>query len=265
MQNQTAAGIAPTVTGSRRRVERWFYIGAALFMILLSMAGFGPSLIDQSRRNAPPTPLVMAHSIVTSAWLLLFLTQATLVATRRIAVHRRVGRVGPVLALGLILVGGIASIELARRGYDLSGDLTRAFAIPGKRRPGAVSVLLFPFSELLTFGVLVAAGLWYRHRREIHKRLMLLALVPLATEPVVHMVGHAIGYWPTHGGAGRIIGPTITLLLLSVSAIHDRVSHGRIHPVSVWVPLVVFAWMNAVPFVVLPSDAWHHLSAWLIR
>ena len=75
---------APAETGSRRRVERCFYISAGLFMILVSVAGFGPSIIDQSRRNAPPTPLVIAHGIVASAWLLLFLAQATLVATGRV-------------------------------------------------------------------------------------------------------------------------------------------------------------------------------------
>ena len=59
---------APAETGSRRRVERWFYISAGLFMILVSVAGFGPSIIDQSRRNAPPTPLVIAHGILIFAW-----------------------------------------------------------------------------------------------------------------------------------------------------------------------------------------------------
>ncbi len=56
-----------------------------------------------------------------------------------------------------------------------------------------------------------------------------------------------------------------TQLLLSVSAIHDRVSHGRIHPVSLWVPVLVFAWMNLLPFVVLPSTTWREFAAWLIR
>jgi len=65
-----------------------FYVGAAIFVILLSMIGFGPSIIDQSRRNAPSTLLVIAHGIAVGRWLLLFLTQAILVATGRTAVHR---------------------------------------------------------------------------------------------------------------------------------------------------------------------------------
>jgi hypothetical protein len=34
--------IAPLVTGRQRRVKHWFYINAALFIILLSVVGFGP-------------------------------------------------------------------------------------------------------------------------------------------------------------------------------------------------------------------------------
>jgi hypothetical protein len=86
--------IASHGPGGARRMESSFYIGAALFMILLSVVGFGPSIVDQSRRTAPSTLLVMAHGFAVGAWLLLFLTQAILVATRRTAVHRRLGN-GP--------------------------------------------------------------------------------------------------------------------------------------------------------------------------
>src|SRR5262245_36136817 len=96
---EQAVGIAPDWTGRRRRVDRWFYISAGLFMVLFGIAGFGPSIINQSSRNVPLplTPLVTAHAIVSSAWLLLFVTQATLVAIGRTAVHRRVGIAGLVL------------------------------------------------------------------------------------------------------------------------------------------------------------------------
>jgi hypothetical protein len=255
---------------TRRRVERWFYISAGVFMIVLSEVGFGPSIVQQSGRTAPPEPLVIAHGAVAVAWLLLFLTQALLVATRRTAVHRRLGIIGPVFAVALILVGYLVLIDFGRRGYDLSGDIVRALrrnagplAPPGSARVDP-SVLLFPLSELLEFAVLVAAGLWYRHRPEIHKRLMLLALVPLSAEPVLHLVGRLSNTWPNLHGAGIAVGVPITILLLSASAIHDRLSQGRIHPVSLWVPILLFAWQNALGLVIFPSAAWHRFAAWLI-
>src|SRR5262245_21347539 len=107
------------------------------------------------------------------------------------------------------------------------------------------AVVLFPLGALLSFGVLVAAGLWYRHRAEIHKRLMLLAMVPILIDPILHLVGHVAGRWPTLRGMGTPISTAATLLLLSASAIYDWWSRRRIHPVSFWVPILLFVWQIA--------------------
>ena len=48
-----AAAVRPKVSHHNRKGR--FYVGATVFVILLNMAGFLPSLIDQSRRVAPPT------------------------------------------------------------------------------------------------------------------------------------------------------------------------------------------------------------------
>ena len=219
MPEQATAVIAPVATERPHRVKRWFYISAGLFMILLSVTGFGPSIIDPSNRNAPPTPLIIAHGIVSGAWLLMFLTQATLAATRRIAVHRRLGIVGPVLAVVMIVLGYMTIIEEARRGYDLSGDLTRASATLGSPPPSAAELKALNVGSglagFMTFGLLVAAGVWYRHRPEIHKRLMLFALMPLAIEPVIHLQGYVIGRWSASPSVLGIIGMAIMILLLS--------------------------------------------------
>src|SRR5262249_12470735 len=94
-------------TGRQQRVDRWFYINVALLMILLNFVAFGPSILNPSGRRVPLpfTPLVTAHAIVSVAWLLLFLMQATLIATKRIAVHRRLGMVGPALAAVFVVLG----------------------------------------------------------------------------------------------------------------------------------------------------------------
>ena len=43
---QQAVVMPTAATGSRRRVERWSYIGMALAAILLSVAAFGPSIVS---------------------------------------------------------------------------------------------------------------------------------------------------------------------------------------------------------------------------
>src|SRR4029434_1446915 len=120
--------------GTDRRTESWFYIGFALFMILLSIIGFGPSILDQANRNAPPTVLVTLHGLAVVLLLLLFLTQVILVATGRTVVHQRLGKVGLVVVPLTILVSYLALIDFGRRGHDLSGDVIRALSRTGSDR-----------------------------------------------------------------------------------------------------------------------------------
>jgi hypothetical protein len=186
-----------TATVSRRRVDRWFYINVALLMILLNVVAFGPSIIDPSRRNVPLplTPLVTAHAIVAAAWLLLFLSQAALVAARRTPTHRRVGIVGVVLTVVFVVVAYFTIIEQARRGFDLSGDLSRS--VPGAP-PDPTPVALLA-GNVLPFAILVGLGLWYRRRPAVHKRLILLGMVGGLTQtPVAHLIGH----WALDRGRG---------------------------------------------------------------
>lgn len=128
-----AVAVVPVVTGRPHGVGRWFYISVALMMLVLNVVAFGPSFVDTSRRNVPLplTPLVTAHAIVSVLWLLMFLTQTTLVATARTAVHRRLGIFGAVLTGAFVVVGCVAVIAQARRGFDLSGDIGRLPNPPG--------------------------------------------------------------------------------------------------------------------------------------
>ena len=68
MAEQATGVIAPARAGRSHRVDRWFYISIAFAVILACVVGFGPSLVDQSRRNASLTTLVGAHIIVASGF-----------------------------------------------------------------------------------------------------------------------------------------------------------------------------------------------------
>lgn len=248
---------AVTAVG-RSRVKRWFFINVGLFMILLNIVGFAPSIVDPSARKEPLplTSLVAAHGLVAFAFLLVFLAQATLVATGRRDIHRRLGVAGAVLALAFVVLGCLTVIEQARRGYDLSGDLSFFPPIPGvTAESGILSAIIFP----LIFGTLVAAALCFRHRSEIHKRLMLLAVLGLAGTPILHLIGHtsSLHAWFIP------LGIVTSVVYLSVSAIYDLAMTRRIHLVSLWVPVPLFVVPQLFNFV-LPTAAWQSFSAWLV-
>jgi uncharacterized membrane protein YozB (DUF420 family) len=260
MSREMSIAVAPETTGERPRVRRWFFINVGLLMVLLNIVAFVPGIIEPSRRNVPLplTPLVTAHAILAAAWLALFVAQATLVATRRTAVHRRVGIAGALLALAFVTVGCFTVVEQARRGFDLSGDIAR-LAPPGTPSdPAAILSIVFFF---LAFAVLVGLALCYRRRPAVHRRLMLLAMIgALTPTPVVHLIGH----WPVlQAGAGVVVLVT-TAVVLSASAIYDRISEGRIHPVSLWVPVLLVIWQVVVNVVVIPSTAWRGFAGWAL-
>ena len=252
MQDQgTVVGLANVAR--RPLVGRWFYIGMALATIITVVVGFAPSLVNTAGRKAPLTPLVATHGIVYVAWLFVFLAQTTLLATQRISAHRRLGTAAVLLAPLLMGLGYVTAVAMARRGFDLSGDIhIEADPLLG---------LVNPLGDLVTFGSLVSGGFWYRQRGDIHKRLMLLATVGgLMPAPLAHLIGH----YPSLNAMPPIIVVPIAIFLFA-SAAYDRVSLRRIHPVSLWGAVAIFVWDLLLNIVIGPSAAWHHFARWVVR
>lgn len=249
-----AAASFPNASVARRGDGR-FYVGMALVAAATALMGFVPALVAPASRRGPLSWEVGVHGLIFSAWLLLFLTQALLAQKGRIATHRRLGMAGAGLALLMLFSGYFTTIAMARRGYDLSGELIGD--------SGSMPMLMvFQLGDLLCFGVLVALGVWFRRRSGVHKRLMLLATVGgLMPAALSHIIGHSHFLRGLH--------PAIILVpytaMLFAGAVHDRLTMGKIHPVSLWVALAIFAFSNLRAAVIGPSDAWQEFAAWLVR
>jgi hypothetical protein len=275
MTDQAAVAKTPAVTGSSYeppqrcyQEARRFYIGAGVFSIVLAFAGFGPSLIDHSRRYAPPNASLIAHGATALAWMVFFLTQATLVARGRLAIHRRLGWAGLLIAAALIVMAVYITIDGAFRMSDLSGDVTRLLLPPGApplTEAQNIAGVWGPLGVLLNFTILVAAGVLFRHRPEVHKRLMVFALVPLAIESLLHLAGILVDRVPVTRGVLQGFVVTASLLLLAVVPIYDKVSKGRIHPASVWIPLLFVAWTVLSNAVIFQSAPAFKLASWILQ
>ena len=85
-------------TGKRR--ERFFYVGISVIIAATVFAGFAPTYFLKSYFASPPLmPLLHLHGLVFTSWIVLLLTQTTLVAANRTDIHRRLGIVGGVIAV----------------------------------------------------------------------------------------------------------------------------------------------------------------------
>jgi hypothetical protein len=194
----------------------------AIVAILIVTAGFGPGLVDPSMRKAPLTIAVGAHGAIFASWLALFLTQALLISEGRFAIHRRLGYFGVVLAVLMVISGYLTATAMARRGYDLSGDLVTTV-------DEALEILVFQLGDLVSFSILVTAAVLYRRRPEVHKRLMLLATVGALMGA---LLAHVIGHWPFLRDIQAPIILIPLVMLYFASTVHDRLSRGRILPFS---------------------------------
>src|SRR5882672_9825593 len=192
--------INPTIRPINK--ERRLYIGFAMLMPLIVLAGFARTYYLKGFFGNPPLPgrLVQVHGLVMTSWVVLFIAQVSLVARRRIRTHQRLGVLGAVLAGVIVVVGVATAIAAAARG-----------ASPG---PPALQFLVIPLGDMLVFAILVGGCLYVRRSRlDIHKRLMLLAAVNLLPAAIVRIPLHFI----ETGGPPVFFGLTDLCLLACVA------------------------------------------------
>jgi hypothetical protein len=229
----------------------------ALAMIATTIAGFLPGIISPARR-APISLLAAAHGLVFLAWQFLYLAQSLLVATRHVAWHRRLGVTSIVLLALIIPLSFATTTAMVRRGFDLSGDLSGPHSDPNPAATADGSV--FFFAVLFTFSVLAIAALLYRHRPEIHKRLMLFANLALMHSAIAHLVGHI----PQLDIAGLGILIYYTLFLLMPVA-RDFLVEKRVRAMTAVIAIGMWVSVPIEALVIAPNATWQRFAEWISR
>jgi uncharacterized membrane protein YoaK (UPF0700 family) len=108
---------------------------------------------------------------------------------------------------------------------------------------------------MLVFPLLVAAAVWYRHRPETHKRLMLLATVSLLAAAVARL--------PTAlAAAGPPFYFGVVDLLILMGVLYDLVTRRKVHPVYVWGGLAILA-SQVIRLALSGTSAWLTVATWL--
>jgi hypothetical protein len=229
-------------TGKDRRMYIWF----AVVMPIIVLAGFARSYYLKGFFGFPALPslLVHLHGIVMTSWVVLFVTQVTLVATGRTKTHQRLGMSGAVLAALIVIVGVLTAIAGAARG-----------ATPG---PPALQFLAVPLFDMLAFATLVGTALYFRRRRlDIHKRLMLLAAVNLLAPAIARIPLHFI----ETGGPLAFFGLTDLCLLACLG--FDTIKNRRLHPAFLWGTLLIIA-SQPLRLMLSGTDIWLRFATMLV-
>jgi len=203
------------------KYDRVFYSGIAIAMAVTVVSGFGPTYYYGALQSGPlatvsggpMTLLIHTHGLLFTAWVLLFVVQTTLVAQHKVAVHRRLGIAGGVLAALMVVAGTLTALKTAARG-----------AAPTS--PDPLSFLAIPLTDMVLFSSFVIIALRQRKNREAHKRLMLLAYVSIIVAAVARLPGMLTLGPPAFFGVG--------LSFMIAGVVYDLVTRRRVHPVYIW-------------------------------
>ncbi len=217
------SAIAASLALSRDGDARRFYLWMAGVFVLIAFGGFIPTywakLATGSFRGAP---ILHIHGMLFFTWTLFFFAQTWLVANGRTPSHRGWGMAGIALATAMsitVLLAAINSIKVATAiGM---GDQARRFTI--------VSL-----SAVALFATFITLAIINVHRKELHKRLMLLAMIPLSHAAMAR-VFMCLFAPPDAKGPPPVfvsIPPGIFVdLLIVVAIVYDWRTRGRPHPV----------------------------------
>lgn len=231
---------------SKRR-ERLFYAAMAMAVAIIVFVGFARTYYLRSYFGTPPLrPLLHLHGIVFTSWLVLFLTQTALVAANRIAVHRRLGIAGAVLCALMVVIGAATAI------------LTTKPVVVPPGQPSPLSFLTIPFGDLLVFSGLVMAGLYYRQRGDVHKRLMLLATLSILPPAIARLPVAFI----EQTGSLAVFG--LADLFIVLCLIYDYWAHGRLHRATVAGGLVIVL-SHPLRLMIGNTRLWLDFASWLIQ
>jgi hypothetical protein len=201
--------------------DRVFYSTIAIAMALTVLAGFARTYYLKLLSGGPLTTLshypfdtlIHAHAFLFTSWVVLFIAQTALVASHRVAVHRRLGIFGGILAAAMVMVGTSTAITAARRGGG----------------PPGVDPLVFlavPLSDMLLFTTFVSTALFLRRNKESHKRLMLLAYISILAAAVARLPGLL--------PMGPLVFFGLAFVFLLAAVLYDWISRRRVHNVYLW-------------------------------
>jgi len=226
-----------------RRLRRHYFVWMALFGAAIAAIGFVPEYLKFASGTFPIAWVLNLHSALMVAWLALFLAQAMLASTGRLALHEKLGTLG--ISLGFLVWASMVFVEF--RGkivYPLDADFSQEFDFDLRG--------IYIWSTFLIFFL----GAVYQRRRSPawHKRFIVFAAFM-----VLQPAEMRIAWLPRlsfHFLADMLY---LDVCLLVPLLAYDYASARRPHPATILASTVLLGSQGAL-LLVWGSPAWRHLA-----
>lgn len=231
-----------------------FYFGMSVFCLLIVLVGFTRSFYLQNYFGLPDLPPhLMVHGVVLTTWFMLACSQPYLIRIRHPQIHRRLGIAALATAVGVVATG-VWTVAM-RDALTIDDNPSRAAG-------NLASLFMFLFCVIL--------GFLFRGRSDRHKRLMMMASIPVlapaldrfARIPMLNdLFGKTLYWFPAPPEVAFATLAFLTLLLSTV--IHDLVRERRIRPGTIWGLVAILVLAPLATTAVISSGGWVRLVKWL--
>lgn len=219
---------------------------SGLFLAVV-MIGFSRTLFLSFPFESPDLPAhLIFHGIVLTIWFLLATVQPFLITKNQTRVHMKLGLAGYIMIVAVVAVSLLTVVIR---------DIPTIDEFPGRAGGNLYSLLTFSFCAVL--------GLTFRNKSAMHKRLMLLASMPLlapaldrmARIPALNEFFSTILFW--FPAPPEIAFATLGYFSLIISVIiYDLITEKKVHAGTIWGLGVILIVAPALAAAFTLTGAW---------
>lgn len=227
---------------SGRRFDHIFFSSMALLILATVFLGFARTYYLAGVFRAPlPSLIIHLHGAAFTCWILLLVTQTSLVSAGRVDIHRRLGVAGFLLACLMVILGVLAATNALNRNAAPPPVDAKFFYI-------------IPLTDMLVFAILICFAFRARSNPSAHKRLIFIGTVAL-------MIA-AIARWPIWSHRDPITATLVSYVFLLILVIYDLWSTRKLHRATIWAgAFLIFIQQIRIP--IGHTAAWHSFATWV--
>jgi hypothetical protein len=230
--------------GPVRSVDNFFFPAMAALILVTVFIGFARTYFLAGVFRAPlPSLLVHIHGAVFSTWILLLITQATLISAGRPDIHRRLGLFGFALACLMVILGVLTASKLLARGVS---------PIPVF---DAQTFYAIPMGGMLYFSTLIFFAYRARFDPAAHKRLIMIATISILDAPTGRPPFTVITARP-------FMDSVFVYAFLLLMVAYDLWSTRKVHRATIWASAFVVV-VGQLRIPIGHTALWHSFASWV--
>ena len=208
-------------------MEKAYQNSSYLFIAVLFMAfaGFHATYFGLFPQFEGITPILHVHAITILLWFSVLIVQPILIRTRKVALHRSIGKVSYAVAALMLL-----SIILLER---------LAFIRNAPVLPNQPDIRLIGIADICFFVLFYGLAIYYRRKVSYHARFMVLTVLPFIN-PALGRLGFP--------------GPILALIIIVGLLIYERFNNKIYRPYLIALPAYLAIYVFFL--FIINADQW---------